>query len=163
MERRFVELRADGERGLAGTVVRYGDVAELPWGSERFESGAFSDVAEADVVLNRQHDRATLLARTPDSMSLTDTPSELRMSAVLPATRDADDTLALVAARVLRGLSVEFRAVRERMDHNVRVIERAELHAIGVVDKPAYDDSTVSAMRAKYPPGGSKRSRRLWL
>ena len=96
-------------------------------------------------------------------MSLTDTPSELRVSAVLPATRDADDTLALVAARVLRGLSVEFRAVSERMDGNVRVIERAELHAIGVVDTPAYDDSTISTMRAKYPTRGDKRSRRVWL
>ena len=151
-ETRYVELRADGERGLSGTVVRYGSTASLPWGEERFEPGAFGDVSDIDAVLNRQHDRTAPLARTPDTMQLTDTPSELRMSASLPRTADADDTLALVRARVLRGLSLEFRAVSERMEADVRVIEEAELVGIGVVDRPAYDDSLVTAMRAQYGP-----------
>ena len=138
VERRFCELRVEGEgRFLAGTAIRYGDVATLPWGRERFEAGAF-DVRAADVILNAQHDRASPLARTGGGLMLTDSAAALEIRAELPETRAADDVLALVRAKVLRGLSVEFNAMRERMLGGVRVIERAELRGVSVVDRPAY-------------------------
>ena len=62
-ERRFSELRQEG-RTLSGVLLRYGDVAALPWGRERFEPGAFGDVTGADVILNTAHERARPLART---------------------------------------------------------------------------------------------------
>ena len=64
--------------------------------------------------------------------------------------------LTLVHSGVLRGLSIEFNAIEERLDDGVRVIERAHLSAIAVVDSPAYAGSVVEA-RAK------KREPRIWI
>ncbi len=59
--------------------------------------------------------------------------------------READDTLTLVRSGVLRGLSIEFAATRERMVGGVRTIQAARLTGIGVVDRNAYPGSTVEA------------------
>ena len=147
VERRFVELRQDGRR-LSGVAVRYGDTARLPWGAERIEAGAFAPIG--DVILNASHERSAPLARTGGGgLILDDGPEALEVRADLPATRAADDMLALVKAGVVRGLSVEFRAIAERMDGAVRVIERAILSGIGVVDTPAYPASEVEARRRR--------------
>ena len=92
-ERRYVELRAapDGRR-LEGVAVRYGDVAALPWGKERFEAGAFAD-RMSDVRLTVQHDRGRPLARTGAGLTLDDNAERLALAAELPVTREADDTL----------------------------------------------------------------------
>ena len=60
------------------------------------------------------------------------------MRAVLPETREADDTLTLIKSKVLRGLSVEFVAKRERFTGGVRVIEAATVYGLAVVDTGAY-------------------------
>jgi len=146
-ETRFCEIRRDGRR-LSGVAMPYNREAEMPFGRERFDAGAFGDVAAADVILNMQHQRVAPLARTGGGgLVLTDGPDALRFAADLPATREADDTLTLVRAGVLRGASVEFRAVAERMDAGVRVIEKAVLGALAIVDKPAYDAATIEARR----------------
>ena len=62
LERRFVELRSEGERRLSGVAIRYGDTATTPWGKERFSPGAFAPIG--DVLLNAQHQRTVPLART---------------------------------------------------------------------------------------------------
>ena len=158
-ERRFFELRADPDkRIIEGTAMRYGSIADLGAFRERFEPGAFGDVSAADVILNRQHERNNPLARTGGGgLELTDG-AALQVRAVLPETRAADDVLALVRAKVLRGLSVEFRAVSERFEAGIRIISRAALRAIGVVDQPAYGDSLV-AVAARM--AGEQRKR--WL
>lgn len=152
VERRFCELRAEDDgRTLTGVAVRYGSEARLPWGRERIRSGAFGDVRGADVILNFQHNPDRPLARTGGGgLALEDDADALRVRAVLPQTRDADDALALVRGKVLRGLSLEFVVRTERIDADVRVIESASLRGIGLVDKPAYRDSAVAA-RAKRP------------
>ena len=165
LERRFCELEAEG-RKLAGVAMPYGAVAVLPWGRERFEPGAF-DVA-ADVILNAQHDRSKPLARTGGGgLELADGPDALRVRADLPETREADDVLTLVRSKILRGLSIEFRALAEGMVDGVRVVRRARLEAVSVVDRPAYPDAVVSAMRSRYAAeaGAAPRAgrRRLWL
>ena len=144
LERRFCELRFDGDaRVVEGVAMRYGDVAVLPWGRERFEARA---LAGDDVLLNLQHDRARPIARTSGGgLTLVNTDKALTLRAELPETRDADDCLALLRGGVLRGLSVEFRADAERIEGDVRVVERATLHAVAVVDKPAYGDSVAAA------------------
>ena len=150
VERRFTELRQGPGRTLEGVAIRYGDTATLPWGQERFEPGAFGDVAAADVILNVAHDRTRPIARTGGAgLALLDTPERLALRAELPVTREADDALALVRAGVLRGLSVEFRAIAERIEGGARVIERAVLSAVGLVDTPAYPASEVEARRRK--------------
>ena len=144
IETRFSELRQDADGRLSGTVLKYGDVASVGGISERFESAAFGDAAALDIVLNRQHDRRVALARTGGGgLTLTDSTTQLTMAVELPDTADARDTLALVKAGVLRGLSIEFRAVREAFEHGVRVISEAVLTGLAVVDKPAYSESTV--------------------
>ena len=145
LERRFTELRAEGRR-LSG-VMPYGDVARLPWGSERFAPGAFGpDVGALDVILNVQHERGRPLARTGGGgLMLADGPRALEIQAELPRTRDADDALVLVRSGVLRGLSIEFAATRERHEGRVRVVEGADLSGLGVVDRPAYPGATVAA------------------
>lgn len=154
IERRYVELRQGPGRTLEGVAVRYGDTARLPWGEERIEPGAFAPID--DVVLNAHHDRTTPLARTGAGLTLEDTAERLALSAELPATQAADDILALVRAGVMRGLSIEFRAVAERFEAGVRIIERAVLSGIGVVDTPAYPQSEVEARRRR-------GERRTWV
>lgn len=165
-ERRYapVELRADG-RGLAGVAMPYGTVADLPFGRETFEPGAFrAALASADVILRVQHDRGRPLARTGAGLVLTDDDQALRMDAELLGTREAEDALLNVRAGILRGLSVEFHAISERMAGDVRTIERAEIVGIGLVDRPAYIDAVVSARAAE----ARSRARgaalpRIWL
>ena len=157
-ERRVVELRADPDgRRLSGVVMPYGEVS--PSFRERFEPGAFPGADRADVVLNVQHERGRALARTGGGgLVLTDGPDALRMAASLPQTREADDVLSLVRAGVLRGLSVEFRAIDEADEGGVRVIRRAELSGLAVVDRAAYEGAAVAARNA----GDVGRRRGRW-
>ena len=153
-EHRRVELRQGPGRTVGGVAVRYGDLAQLPWGEERIEAGAFAPID--DVILNAHHDRDTPLARTGAGLTLDDTGERLAFSATLPATRAADDVLELVRTGIMRGASVEMRVTGERFEGGVRVIQRARLSGIGVVDTPAYPESEVEARRRR---GG----RRTWV
>ena len=145
-ESRYCEIRASG-RTLEGDAVLYGDEAVFPWGRERIESGAFLPLG--DVILNRQHNRDIPLARTGGGgLALHDTATALTIRAELPDTPSANETLALVRGKILRGLSVEFFATAERQAGDMRIIEKAQLVGVGVVDDPQYPKSLVSA-RAK--------------
>ena len=154
-EIRYSELRQDG-RVLTGTAIRYGDIATLPWGQEKFLSGAFGPVVHADVILNSQHDRSTPLARTGGGgLMLTDSPNSLVIRAELPETQAGLDVLELVRKKVLRGLSIEFHATAEQQENDLRIVEQATLTGVSVVDNPAYPSSTVEA-RAKKGASGFK-------
>ncbi len=151
LEKRSVEIGNVSGRTLVGVALDYGSVATIgPGMVEKFLPGAFRPIS--DVILNSAHDRRTPLARTGAGLTIEDTQTELRISAELPKTQAADDVLELVRAGVLRGLSIEFTAVEERLDAGVRVIERAHLSAIAVVDSPAYSSSTVEARTRKREP-----------
>ena len=52
----------------------------------------------------------------------------------MPKTRESEDALTLVRSGVLRGLSIEFSAIRERSVERVRQVEQARLVAVGLVD-----------------------------
>ena len=157
VERRYVELRADAEgRVLRGTAVTYGDVATLPFGRERIEAGAFAPLG--DVILNASHDRTAPLARTAGAgLDLADSAERLAFAATLPETRAADDVLALVRTGVMRGASIEMRVTAERVESGVRVIERAALTGIGIVDTPAYPASEIEARMAARKPAPKRR------
>ena len=124
-----LEIRAAG-RTLTGEAVRYGEAATDR--AERFEPGAFAPLG--DVSLNLQHDRSIPLASTGDRLILRDTSRALEVRATLPD----GAALTLLRRGALRGLSVEFRSVAERRDGGIRVIERATLEAIGLVDSGSY-------------------------
>ena len=153
-ERRYAELRLEPEGVLTGVVVRYGDQARLPWGTERFQAGAFGDLAAVDATLNVLHDRARPLARTGGAgLELLDGADALELRAQLPETREAEDVVRLIKAGVLRGLSLEFAAEADRMEGGTRIVERARVLGVAVVDRPAYPDSQVSARGAvRRPP-----------
>ena len=157
IERRFAPVEVDG-RNLRGVGIRYGEIARMPFGRETFEPGAFGDVRGLDVRLNVQHVRDRLIARTPQTLALTDGPDALRVLATLPETREADDALTLVRAGVLRGLSLEFRAGHAPIIDGVRTRARAGLLGLGLVDQPAYAGS----IRLKRGPSRFDRMATGW-
>lgn len=152
LEKRALEIRNVTGRTLEGVALRYGDTALIgPSMRETFTPGAFSPIG--DVILNGHHDRGVPLARTGGGgLSIEDTPTELRVKAALPETTQADDVLALVRSKVLRGLSIEFVAVEERLEGDLRIVERARLSAISVVASPAYAASVVEARAKRKAP-----------
>ena len=157
-ERRIAgtELRAEG-RKLSGVVMKYGDVS--PSHRERFAPGALR-LAES-VHLDLHHDVERAVAWHPGGgLTLTNGRAELAMRAELPPIPAADRALDEIKAGRVGGLSVEFRAVKERRDGDIRVIEDAILSGIGIVKAPSYGGSRVEArrrsgrtMRATIPAG----------
>lgn len=149
-----VELRVEGRR-LSGIVMRYGDVS--PSHQERFEPGALR-LAEA-VHLDLHHDAERAVAWHPGGgLTLDNGKDALTMRAELPPLPAADRALAEVRAGSANGLSVEFTAISERQDGDIRVIEDAILSGVGIVRSPSYSASEVEARRA----AANSRRRDLW-
>ncbi len=162
------EFRAAGEGSspgtLSGVAMPYGTVADLGGGlSERFTAGAFGpDPGRRDVVANWQHARESPLGRTGGGgLTLTDGPDALRVELVLPDTMAGRDVATLAARGVLRGWSVEFRAIADGFKGGVRVVTGAVLTGIAIVDRPAYGDALAS-LRARAIDAAMPR-RRVWL
>ena len=157
-----IELRAEGRR-LSGVVMKYGDIS--PSHRERFEPGALR-MAES-VYLDLHHDPERAIAWHPGGgLTLESGRAELKMTAVLPPIPAADRALDEIKAGRVGGLSVEFKAIRERQDAGIRVIEAAELRGIGLVRNPSYQQSHVEArrrsgrtMRARIPANRSVECR----
>ena len=138
------EISPENDMQLSGRVIRYGDIATLPFGKEVIDSGAFGDLSNADLILNRQHERGKPLARTGGGgLQIEDSPAELRLQADLPETPTGREAMVLVRSGVLRGFSVEFRTIREYVRDRVLHVAEASLVGVALVDKPAYPDSQV--------------------
>ena len=166
-----VEIResASGPGRVEGVALRYADEAQLPGFRERFQSGAFGDVAALDVIANVQHDRGRPLARTGGGgLTFTDEATALRAGLDLPATRDGEDAAALLRRGVLRGFSLEFHVEAERFEGGVRIVERAALRGLALVDRPAYGESVAeiaarAAAAGQVQTSANLRRRRVWL
>lgn len=144
---------------LAGTVVKYGDVAVVPIDGvvmrEKFMPGAFTwhkDIKALDIGANIQHERSRGIARTGYGMTLEDNTTQLRANIVL-----GDDTDGLDAAKkakngILRGLSPEYLRVPggSRLENGVLVRHKAQLIGIGVVDSPSYKQSLLEKRAEEY-------------
>ena len=155
-EYRYAEFeyrQGDGENTLgtiAGTIIRYGDKATFPWGTEEIEPGAFGALAGQDLYVNRMHERSQPIARTPDpALVITDGDDAMRAEIKLPKSsawaQMVDDE---VRRGVLRGLSLEFRVKTDEIEGidkplSHRRIKEATMYGFGVVDRPAYPRSTV--------------------
>ena len=141
MEVRFSNDLLVTDRTIEGVVVRYGDIANLPFGRERIEAGAF-DISP-NLMLNLQHSRERPLARNGYGLSLVDSTQSLTMRADLPDTPNGNETLTLIDTHALSGISAEFLVSSETRIDGVRVIRKAKLCGISIVDTPAYPDSSV--------------------
>ena len=159
IERRAFEFRASDDGGtVEGIVIPYGQSATVADFTERFLPGSISF---GDVIANRQHDRHKPLARTGAGLTLTDSASELRARIELPDTVDGRDVRELVRLGVLRGLSAEFRTLKDQWEGSERTIHEAQLVGLAVVDRGAYSGATVAEVReaAEWLKAGCLRAR----
>ena len=151
IERRFVEFRADGDT-LSGVAVRYGDTARIAGQfDESIQPGAFTPID--DVILNLQHERSKPVARTGTPyLSLDDDDKRLEVRATLPDTVYGREARELIDAGLLRGLSVEMTVDRDEWRGQSRVIHKARLSGVGLVDRQAYPASQLNrgAMPVRY-------------
>ena len=138
IERRESEVRLAG-RTLTGAAMVYGTRAQDR--PELFRVGAFNPLP-ADLGLNLQHDPNREIARLGAGLVLEDSASALELQAEL---REGSAELALVRRGTLNGLSVEFVVIQETRESGIRVIEKAELAGIGLVDTPSYPRSRKTA------------------
>ena len=145
-----IELRADESRQgpgrIVGQLMRYGVLAQDR--RELFEADSL-EWPDDGVVLNRQHQRGSPILRFTPTVD----GSEVRIDTGLPDTTAGRDAATEIRSGLLRGLSIEFRSLKERVSGGVRRIQRAALTGAGLVDTPAYQ----SAVELR-----SKR-RRVWL
>lgn len=161
VERRAVAFRATAAGTVEGVLI--------PYGAPSMIGGVFSETFRpgsvrwgSGVLANRQHDRARPLARLGHGLTLADGPAELRATLTLPDTADGRDVRALIDSAVLRGLSAEFRAVRDEWPSpSERVIHEAELRGLAVVDDPGHESALIEEVRARLAE--PRRRRRVWL
>lgn len=149
-----VEFRVSEDgRSIVGVAVRYGDRARLADGvMERFQPGAFGDSdALPDVPLNLQHTET----RISGPVAWQDSADALRFRAegIEPG------VAALIRRGAVRGVSVEFRALAENRSGRERIIERAELTGLAIVDRGAYSESQAEVRAA----AESRRRSLAWL
>ena len=134
---------------IHGTLLRYGERAgDRP---EIFETGALR-WPDDGIVLRRQHSRSAPIMRVIPEVRA----GRVMIDAELPDTAAGRDAAAEVRAGLFRGLSVEFRAVRQRYTAGVRHVVDAILTGAGLVDSPSYHGSRVEVRHGR-------RGRRLWL
>ena len=140
---------ADGN--IVGVVINYKDTAKFDRFSERINPTAFADSLD-DVILNVQHNRERPIARSPDTLTLTNTADALTLRADLTGTKDGEDALRMVQKGLLRGLSVEMQVIKEHWDSKakLRTINRAALMGIGLVDRPAYSQSEIERAEQRF-------------
>lgn len=146
-----VEWRADDERRgpgrLSGVLLTYGERAhDRP---EQFERDSLT-WPDDGIVLRRQHARTAPIMRVEPRVE----GGRVLIDALLPDTAAGRDAATEIRSGLLRGLSVEFRASRERYDGGLRRIMAAELRGAGLVDSPSYSGSRVEVRG---------RRRRVWL
>jgi len=161
-EYRYAELRYDGGRSVSGTVVSYGDEADIGGVfRERIAPGA---LRADDVILNLQHDRRAPLARTGAGLEVTDDGRAMRMTAQIAQTSHGNDALNLIERRILRGLSVEMMVDREEWSNGdmQRTVRSAIVSGIALVDRPAYPQSSIDARAARMDRAPAKRDGLSW-
>ena len=150
-----LEFRADETRQspgrLVGTLLKYGERAGDR--GELFEDGALTWPADG-VVLNRAHSKASPIMRViPEVRG-----KELFIDAPFPNTTAGRDAAEEMRTGLLRGLSVEFRAVKQSYRNGLRIISEALLGGAGLVANPSYQGSTAEVRKRE---GRARRWRSL--
>jgi hypothetical protein len=146
-----VRKNADGSQTIAGQAVVYGALSQDLGGFvERIAPGAFSHSLRDDdqLCLYGHDDRAILGRRSSGTLTLTDTPSALEFSCILPNTQDGQTVAELCRRGDLQGMSFGFTVSDDTWQDDgtqiVRTVNEATLFEISVVGQPAYSQSSVS-------------------
>ena len=159
VEYRFAPLKLDeGERQVLGTAVPWDSIGHGDKGPERFMRSAFGPVEDFQMFnLTVQHDRG--LGVSAD-LNFRDTVKGLEVAATLANTTRGKDTLEEIRAGILRGFSIEFIALEERQENRVRVLDRALLLGLSIVDIPAYPSASVDEIRNRRIKKAQRRAKR---
>ena len=147
--RMSIEIRQDDSRQspgrIVGTMLTYGRKARDR--AELFESGALS-WPDDGIILNRQHERGKPIMRiVPEVRG-----KELVIDSLLPDTQAGRDAATEIRNGLFKGLSIEFRALRQKYVGGIRRISKGMLTGLAVVDSGSYD--TTVEVRAGLKPGG---------
>ena len=150
-----IEIREDeahmGPGRIHGVLMSYNTRASDR--AEVFEAGSLS-WPESGIVVNRQHLRSAPVARLVPTIE----GDKVMIDAPLPDTVAGRDAAAEIRSGLMRGLSIEFRSVRQTIVGGVRRIASAVLSGAAIVDSPSYSSSTVE-VRAK----PRHKRRQIWL
>ena len=135
LEVRFAEDESRQTPGrLTGTLMRYGvRASDRP---EMFEQDALSWPDDGVVVYEQHNPHAPILRAIPFVEG-----REVKIDQPFPNSTRGRDAAESMRAGVLRGLSVEFRAVKQSYHSGLRSISKAILGGAGLVVKPAYSDA----------------------
>ena len=153
-----IEIRADearlGPGRIFGTIMRYGERATDR--AEVFEPGSLK-WPDAGVVLNRQHSRAAPILRFVPQVE----GNEVQLDVEIPDSSAGRDAAVEIRSGLFKGLSIEFRAVRQTIVSGIRRIAEATLTGAAIVDAGSYEAATVE-VRTK--AGGNRPNEAtLWL
>ena len=139
-----IEWREDDTRTspgrLVGLLLKYGELARDR--AELFERGSLRWPDGDGLVLSRQHERRSPILRFSPVL----VGDEVRIDVQLPDSTAGRDAASEVRGAngeppLFRGLSIEFKAVRERVVGGIRRIQEATLTGASLVDDPSYSTS----------------------
>ena len=146
-----LEFRADESRQSPGRIV--GELITYETRArdrpEVFASGALT-WDEGGIVLNVQHDRTQPIMRVVPELR----GQSVVVDAPLPDTSRGRDAAVLIRNGTMRGLSVEFRSLKETRAGGVRRITAARLGGAGLVDDPSHVSRVEVRHQGLLLPGG---------
>lgn len=160
-----LELREDGDAThVTGTIIRYGDVAEFTWGDvkhrEVIKSKAFGyDLnRQKGIQCNLMHDRTNILGLSDagGGLEINDSDEACRFDVgLLMDSIYGREAQVLIKGRRIRGASVEMMVEDDTYDRETRTrtVNRAKLVGFGLVDVPAYKDSSINLRDGRLPEG----------
>ena len=148
-----IEVRVDASRlspgRLFGTLLTYGEMASDR--NEVFEQGSLT-WPDDGIIINRAHAQNWPVLRAVPSVR----GNAVVLDVPLPDTVAGRDSASEIRGGLLRGLSVEFLAKKQRFEGGVRRISAAVLTGAGLVSAPAYKGSSLEVR-------GKGRRRHIWL
>jgi HK97 family phage prohead protease len=156
-----IEIRAAAEgTGSIGTLVGHAavfgkDSAALGRRSfkfvERIAPGAFTRSLNEnkDVRALWDHNPATPIGRTPDTLRIKEDDEGLAVEIDLPDTSAARDLLSLVRAKIIDAMSFGFQVVAEKWEEvkdgaDIRTLIDVDLVEVSAVTFPAYPDTSIA-------------------
>ncbi len=139
---------------IAGPVIVYGDVAPNPYGGlgpERMLPGAWGpDIDRQSWTANLMHNRRQQVGATGDGLTILDSDTALLAEIILPDSELGRETAYLARQGKISGLSGEFDILQQYLAADgVRNVARVAGDAIGLVDNPAYRQSTLNIRQAQ--------------